>query len=273
MPRAIRIPDLPFVSLKEIEIGCFLPPRGGETLYRAGLLPEPIRKAVPGGRPGWDLEALARAAVAGALYLGMPAMFPAARLANALMDEQKVSYSHKETWIPHRISYEPWPPNCRVGDLDGDQFYWTLHRLKREAGPSIYTPGAPRSEDLVLLIADREWVFDRPYKGLSATTMFPDEPPTKEKPLKKLPANPLFRISGWQRGLDDTLEVTPYISLFKPGWDVRKSAAWRHGKAIEEEAVHAYDHALCIVAVNVSLAIRTALDRIITDRIADARAA
>ena len=268
MPRAIRIPDSPFVSLKEIEIGCFLPPRGGETLYRAGLLPEPTRKAVPGGRPGWDLEALARAAVAGALYLGMPALFPAARLANAIMDEQKLFYGHKETWIPHRISYEPWPPNCHIGNLDGDQFYWTLHRLKREAGPPIYTPGEPRSEDLVLLIVDREWVFDRPYKGLTPTTLFPDK-----LPAKKIPANPLLRISGWQRGLDDTLEVTPFVELFKSGWEERRSPAWRHAQALEEEAVSAYDRALCIVAVNVSLAIRTALDRIITDRIADARAA
>lgn len=154
----------------ELAISAGLSPRNFGFLADRRLAPEPTY-----GTPGkanaraYNTEALKRAAITGAIYGGGIDLLPAARLGALAADDLANAYytvpSKLDVYLDRPLNprsgeypWENYPDDERMrADLRDD--FW-LHYLLRSR-TSIYRPGIALACDVMVDIADRQYIYAR----------------------------------------------------------------------------------------------------------------
>ena len=237
-------------STVELEFGSGMPPRTLQFLKREGVAPAPVRDAVRGGRPLWGSDAMSRLAAAGALYNSNIGQLPAARLATVLIDAIEKRRGKNLSGVD-RIRHAA-AVLAGVGlneNNEFDQFEAIGCLLKHR---DLYTPGAALPEDVRVRIVDRRYVFFvYPIKLVS---------PVDGKPTDSEPA---FLIEGWERSSSDAdIVVSPIETLFAKGWEITGSLESKAALLVEAQWKAAAENAVSKLEINLSLAIRSAFERI-----------
>lgn len=235
MPRRPKDPGDKF-SFSDLAIGAAMTKRAVQQLFDADLLPR-----------GGDVSALKRVAAVGAFHVaGVPVMI-AGRMAKAILD----GFNQYDGEVPSGlINLERALPEAEIDKLGKRSVindYWR-HRAGRRH-PEIYRPGEAFSNDALIAIVDRRLFFYGNRLGPMGNTLAGTFDFT-------------FGgwIEGWSRG-DDARVVSVFDRIEMPGGfnaDEWNAAIGR----FETEAQHARENAIGTLVVNVSLAVRTALDRL-----------
>lgn len=244
---------------RELALAAGLTLRNFSLLHEQGLAPPP--SGAGGGKGGhrtYASPALAQAALIGALHLAGFELLVAARIAEAFAEEASHThgrlFSNIATYLqaPHnpRPGYRPWTASP-TDELDDD--FWVHSRLIDSVVD--YRRGVAMVGDMVIDIADHEYVLTE-HHGASNVKIF--SPVSSEG----LPASPDYRIIG--RG--SSARIVP-ITDEVDGLDfsIDPASAARY-KALQKDYLAARENAVARVRINVSLAIRTAFDRVREDR-------
>jgi hypothetical protein len=196
-------------------------------------------KLIPAGR---GTRALKRTAEIGALMTGGAPVLVAARIAEVVLLE----FNQVDGEVPTGLNFLARKlPNYEMARLPVDiNDYW-YHQSLFRCGPEIYPRGESMSSDAIIEIIDRRYLF---LSGI----------------LRK-PADFVGWIEGWERGAEArVIHVTEKVGLM----DDEKNPHWRSTlDKLNARAQHANTNAVGKLAVNVSLAIRNALDRIAEHRL------
>lgn len=236
----------PFAA-PELELACGFPVRSLQFLGRAGHLPEPIEKGSRGRATLFDFHGFQVLAMMGALHSTAMPLVLASRIARPIAKtyrsiygavpwgEAELSRLVLEAGASAKLEWES--PSGRIEPLSLHSVVSTL--------PG-YTPGAPLKSDMVLGLvqasAGRMFVYT-----VAPIQVFPND----------INAQPELVISGVARGSDGgEIETFENIFAFAP----------ETYQAREVEAVLAYKRAVAVLTVNVSLAIRNALDAVAAGR-------
>lgn len=241
-------------TVTEVALGAGLTPRNFAYLLDRGFGPESRQQIL--GKSGhrlFDSFGLAHGALIGAIHSGGVEVLLAARLADAIAEELGGAYAdlrpNLERYLdrdlnPNFPSY-PWDAGPDAG-LAGDvrDMFWLHHHLR--VGAAAYRPGMALDNDLVLQIVDRTYVYLDIANPRGSQTEVPE---------------PHYRIYGW----GPSAEVRPY---YYDGPDLSlKDAAAREGRRqLAETFAHAWRNATARLSINLSLAIRNALDVIHDER-------
>lgn len=229
----------------EIGIGAALTPRAVQFLDDSGLLPAP--EAEEGKARLFAMPALKQVAMIGAVQAGGGELIAAARITAFIVKE----FAARRGEFPSRL-YDLWSRALKATEPKGaesaikeisagrDADYWYHQILWRNGA---YPRGIALRGDVLLEIVDRTYgVLDA--HGWSEAI------------------EPLFRIANWARGAETSVhhladEATAHLST------PQGHASW---EAIQAECIAARVNALGVLRLNLSLAIRTALDRIADHR-------
>ncbi|MBL8552842.1 MAG: hypothetical protein JNL41_01090 [Phenylobacterium sp.] len=236
---------------------------GGLTLRNFTLLHEegvaPPAMGTGRGRGShrtYDSPALAQAALIGALQMAGFELLVAARLAEAFAEEARLThgrlFSNIQTYLqsPYnpRPGYRPWTfsPDDQV-----DDDFWVHNRLIDSVVE--YRSGVAMRGDMVIDIADHKYVL----------TEYHDVKVKIHSPVSGgLPASPDYRIVGRGSGVQ-IVPITDEVDSLDFAEDSVSAARF---KALEQDYLAARENAVTRVRVNVSLAIRSAFDRVADDR-------
>lgn len=208
---------------------------------------------------GGGIRALKRIGSIGAFVAAGTPLLVAARLAEAILLE----FNQNDGEAPTGLSYLARKlPAIDIASLsaNGNDDYWYHRALLRH--PALYQPSKALVSDVLIEIVDRRLVFlsiNSDQKTLvPASAPFSDAAP-KLVPLE-VDASLLGWIEGWGRGEGARiLSVSERIGLM----DDQVNPAWRaQALLFETQAQEARKNALGKLIVNVSLAMRTALDRL-----------
>lgn len=256
MTSARPIPPYGLYSATEIERAFGLQERTVAVLQKLEIAPESMGG---GGRRKerlFDSRGLSQLAIFAGLFWSGLEMAPAARLArvvSSVFDETydrppSRLYENARKW--HReivkICADPdWAAVAEKPRLDDSIIYAAARR------DPAYKPGETWKDDIHFELVDRQYGFLGNPSG-----------PKSLSPVggRKATMVPEFRVVGWTRGGD----VVAYriYDEFPAGWHEQGSPAMLHACAIETEFFQAYDAPRGRLAMNVSLEIRTAHDRI-----------
>ena len=232
---------------------------GGITLRNFMLLsdrrlaPLPRRAAFGKGvARSWDTFALGQVAIIGALHKAGAGLISAAKLAGLVAGEQGAAYGrfisgldacHREKDFHAKYPDFPWLPTEKYpGDVRDD--FW-MHRYLRTL-TDAYRPRTARKGDFLLEIIDQEYVFYGALHDLKFSYADGGE------------AEALCRITNWGRGDDVSIRTV----LDEVGVPIGEARASQLLKKVEAEYFRARSNAISFVRVNMSLAIRTALDEV-----------
>ena len=194
-----------------------------------------------------------RIGIIGAFVAAGTPLLVAARLAEAILAE----FSESDGEAPSGLDVLARElPTHEIAALPGEaNDYWYHRALCRH--PKLYQPGKALPTDVLVEIVDRQLVFSPLNSGLK----------TRTASGLRVAAPFSGWIEGWERGAAARV-VLVYEKLglmddaTNPEW---RALAGRY----EMEAQHARENALGKLTVNVSLAIRTALDRVAAHRAPD----
>jgi hypothetical protein len=241
-------------TVRELALGAGLSARNSAYVLDRGMGPDPAGQGA--GRAGhrlFDSFGLAHFALIGALHRGGVELLVAARLADAVAEELGAAYGdlrpNLERYLERPLNASapnyPWPTGPGPG-LAGDvrDDFWLHHHLR--IGAPAYRPGQALDGDLVLHIVDRTYVY---------LDVDHDKAQTSEPPQAQ------YRIYDW----GPAAEVRPYY-LDGPALDRRDAEARAESRRLEEEFVQAWWNATARLRINLSLAIRNALDAVFDDR-------
>jgi hypothetical protein len=142
----------------------------------------------------------------------------------------------------------PWDPreNETVVNPDYRQDFWLHHLLISRTG--IYRRGMPIIGDFLIEIADRQYVYMDTWSRADQTKVVRDI---------HYSAAPMFEVIGWERGGEAEVVPSYYEASTLEGKEGRAENI-----RIEAKYMNAYVGAVGRVRVNISLAIRNALDAI-----------
>ncbi|MBP7817080.1 MAG: hypothetical protein KA085_13200 [Phenylobacterium sp.] len=258
MGRPTKTSGSAFTS-RELALGAELTLRNFSLLHEEGLAPKAMTSG--GGRGGhrlYDSPALAHAALIGALHLAGFELLVAARLAAAFAEEAALVYGKLHSNVAvflqspfnPKPGYRPWTATA-ADDLDDD--FWVHGRL---LGSVVnYQPSVAVIGDMTIEIADHEYVLTG-HHGAPALKI--------HSPVSKggLPANPDYRIVG-RGSAARIVPITDEVDNLDFSTDPVSAARY---KALEVDYLAARDNAVALVRINVSLAIRSAFDRVVQDR-------
>jgi hypothetical protein len=257
-----------FTAPEAAVIGAKLPNRAGAILEKGGLSPEPF--AGIKGRAGvifYNARGLAHWALIGGLFGGGVPLLASARLGAVVADELAAAYGRLPSNLAQYLQRPlnptpgtyPWPktPDNNLLSNDISYDFWLHHFLRIRT--DIYKPGVTLRGDFFIEIADREFVFtDFDSKGkLKVLSPFRGE-------SREVLAE--YRIVGWKRGSND-VEVRYIFEEVPRTWVDSDPDALAKGRSVESHFHAARDNAVSVLRVNVSLAIRNALDAIHSHRI------
>lgn len=230
-------PDL--FELAEMEAAAGLSHRNATLLAERQLLPEPESGGGTRGKTRlWDIRGLKQFAVLGALYNAGVPLIMAGRLLQSIRDELEPAYG----FIPSCIEYLFMRSGASLPSEHAiktpDEEYW-LHSYLVNM-PEHYVPGRALDHDFVMVIADREFASIETRKDFLS--------PRCEQ---------AFRITGWDRA-----EQARVVGIAE---EISKISSNRYSE--DERSVidlyrMAFSNSLGMIVVNISLSIRTALDRI-----------
>jgi len=249
-------PQPRLVSAAELELAGGLPARAFDSLKKSGVVPEPARKAVRGGRPGWGADAISLFGVTGAIYDAVPSLLLAAKLAGPIVS----AFVENVGRLPGQMQdlvRAAMKAGADVGEIESDDDYIAIRQMLASY-PDIYESGRPHEGDIIVIIVGRRYVFSRVRRALR--TLSPWGNPARPEMVWAV-------ISGWGRGTspDDVLVTRFEDTIARDEFPGEPSA--EAGAAKEREAFAALDRATSRIEVNVSLAIRNGLDRIHDHRI------
>jgi hypothetical protein len=225
-------------------------------LQKLGIAPECV---AGGGRRNerlFDSRGLSEFAIFTGLFWSGLEMAPAARLAKAVLqifDEiygrpPSRLYENARRWhadISGLLVDPSWADIANHERLDDSIIYAAARH------DPTYKAGEAWKDDIHFELVDRQYGFLGNLSG-----------PKVSSPVGGCKATllPKFRVVGWTRGGDITAQRIS--DEFHEGWHVPDSSAMLHARAIETEFFEAYDSPRGRLALNISLAIRDAHDRI-----------
>lgn len=184
----------------------------------------------------WDPAGLAHLTVAGGLYLGGLELVPASRLARAICTELTLGRAelpdNLEAFKRQR-SGDPW---SRFMDTVETAF----------AGGGLDKLAEPQRHDTLIVIADRDHVFQRQRNGLSFMT----------SGAASVEALPLFRITDRKRGQVDFV-IERAANSANPETEIAK---------VEREFAERWAARVATLELNVSLCLRRGLLAVFTLR-------
>ncbi len=227
-------------SYNDLAVVAGISGRAVRQVAEAGLLPQ-----------GDGIRTLKRIAVIGAIVAAGVPLMAAAQVAEAL----NLEFNQADGETPSGLDnlYRELPPH-EIRLLSDHNDYWLHRALCRY--PEIYARGRSMRGDAVLEIADREFVFVR-VKGLSVSIHNPFVPGG----LSKTPP-PEGRIEDWRRGGNPVFVA--FVEDVVPFDDDGKPTA--EAIALDSKMRVAYENAVGLIAVNLSLAIRNGLDQLADHR-------
>jgi hypothetical protein len=256
MPRPRPDSPVELYTVTELEIGSGLPVRSFEYLRRAQLAPSPLVSANgPGTTAIFDYEAgLVRCAIIGAVFAAGPSLVMATQLGTEIYGELDLADREKMSRIRY---YRDIGRFLKPEDYDdrGNVIEPKVH-ARLVDHPKIYKPGAARSDDLRVYVVDRKFVFSR-YGNMPTASAFGG---------RNAPAEMRFHIKGWARNSEKLEKISSITfesfesTLPLDWWD--NVDAKERARQLEEMANQALENAVSMISINVSLAIRNALDRI-----------
>lgn len=139
------------------------------------------------------------------------------------------------------------PFDHRKDDPDFRDEFWLHHFLTTRTG--IYRRGLPILGDFLIEIADLQFVYMDTFDKID---------PAKLKKGIHYTADPMFRVTSWERGVDE-VEI---LSINEEAGTLGTPEGDREYERLEVEYMAAYLGAVGRIRINLSLAIRNALDAI-----------
>jgi hypothetical protein len=237
-----------------------------EAIAAVAIIDEPtLRDAANGqvdhgsGQSGhrlYDSAGLAHGALVGALHLAGFELLASARLAAAFADDYGASYGHLPSNLNSFVRGDlnpgrklPWGETPSDVKVDLAQDYW-LHYLLRNRS-TIYRRGIAVQGDCIIVIADHAFVLTHTY-GLEKIKVF------SPASGKGLPASPDYRIVG-RGGSARIVPIHSEVESLDFQIDPKSADKMRQ---LEQEYLDGHRDAVTRVQINLSLAIRNALDRL-----------
>jgi hypothetical protein len=263
MPRRSPTRNVPLdhFLLSELALGAGVPLGGLEIVARDPLILSPINDVSGRGAPRfYGVTELGRAAMIGAFAAAGAGTVLASRLAAVLADQFELELAelgfanqiddNLDPLVKWIVENEPQFPWDRPLESTGGTF-WTHHALRTRSG--IYLPGRALDGDTLVEVVDRRYVFE--HERGSKTVLCNSG--------ARLPVRPCYMIDGWARDSDVKVEdigdgLTRYIG---------DRVILEKYREREAEFLDARENAVGTVIINVSLAIRNALDRVHDHRI------
>lgn len=258
-PRSDRLLDQ--FTTGDLAVASGVGSRNIALLNDVGLLPRPsIDAEGQSGHRIYDYATLKRVAAVGALHSAGVEILLAARLLDILQDDfggetpSNMRYC-LDLAMRSAPGKAPWPPSVEgvAGFSRGSEF-WVHHALSTYGGG--YVPGAALAGDACVEIADRAYVTARPLGDLPR--------PLSVAANVRLRANPIAKIRNWVRGSGLQIEdLGDLIGNFDFEECPENRARMRR---LEIEFEAAFENAVGVLRINLSLAIRRALDRLAMHR-------
>ncbi len=193
---------------------------------------------IPSGR---GIRTLKRTAEIGALMTGGAPVLVSARIAKVVLLE----FNQVDGEIPTGLNFLARElPRHEIANIPIDANDYWYHQALFRCAPEVYVPGKAMSSDVILEIVDRRLLF-------------------LDGGIRKSP-DFVGWIEGWERGAEArVIHVAEKVGLF----DDQKNPNWRAISArFDAQAAQARPNAVGKLTVNVSLAVRNALDRIAESR-------
>lgn len=234
----------------ELAVGADLTPRNVALLDERNLVLDNFTITSTGagkaGNKRYNIRALQRIAIVGALQKAGVELLLAARLVAALADEWEAAYGH----IPSKLDQYLHDKALRgrnlwteLGDkADPRNDYWLHHYLRTRTG--IYRPRTSLIGDFCVEIVDRQYVFMAVKSRGGPLTFLGGET-----------AEAMLRIVGWERGSTATVRT-----IAEEAGNLATTEATARYRVIEEEFHAARRNAVGALGLNVSLSIRNGLD-------------
>lgn len=203
---------------------------------------------------GGDIRALKRIGSIGAFVAAGAPLLVAARLAEAIL----TNFNQADGEAPSGIEGLAFnlPKEILASSPADPSDYWYHQALISH--PELYKRGVALKSDQLVEIVDRRHVF-MPHKSGPISTV---TGAVVDAPF-------IGWVEGWERGTGARVSLWHEKILM----DDTRNPSWRAEAArIENEAQAARENALGKLTVNISLAIRTALDRVSDHRMSKASA-
>jgi hypothetical protein len=252
-PRALA--DDIFTS-REIALAAGLTPRNFGFLADKGLAPSAFEPGGDGrsGSKHYHAELMAQTALVGALHMAGFELLVSARLAAAFADEYGASHGRLPAnlntfWRSKALNPSadiPWGKTD--SDIPVDQDFWIRYLLRNRS--EVYRRGTAIPGDCVVEIADNTFVLTRIH-DLAIKRSSPASG-------KALPASPLYRLVG-RGAAAHIVPIHMEVETMDFGIDSRSREKMC---SLEDEYMSGRRHAVTLVNVNLSLAIRNAFDRL-----------
>lgn len=251
-PRHDRRPD--DFTTTELAVAASLTGRQMHYLDDAGLLPLGAGTAGMGGSRAHAEHKLTLAAMVGAAHIAGLHLAVAAGVMAAVHDEFRTSkgkmFSNLGAFLfrpfHDKSGHLPWQK------LDGDETverdFWLHHYLRTRS--TVYRPDTALPADAVIEIADREWVFTT-----NAHTAFGSNPSLGSAVI--FPPEPFGRIEGFAN--PEHARLITFADEVGPLVDEAGQPRWQ---PMHDRYMAARRNARGLLSINVSLAIRTGLDRL-----------
>lgn len=259
-PRLDRLLDQ-FTS-GDLAAAAGLTPRNVGLLAEHGLLPDAHSDGEgQGGHRLYDYDGLKRVAAIGALNGAGVELLLAARLLGILRDDfgGETPSNMRSCLIAAMAAtpgHAPWPKAVEgAAGFSLSSEFWIHHGLNAYA--SGYVPGAALDGDACVEIADRTYVALKPRGERMPKTL-------SMASNVSLRVNPVAKISNWTRGAEPHIEdLGDLIGSF----DFEEHPENRRRmRDLEIEFEAAFDNAVGVLRINLSLAIRNSLDRLAAQR-------
>lgn len=208
-----------------------------------------------------NIRALKRIAAIGAFQKAGIEMLLAAKLMSPIADELEAAYYE----IPSNLGRYMEPPlhtgpgdflwDHREGDPDHGNDFW-FHHLMLTRVPAKYRRRKSLPGDFVVEVADRQYVYMDVIRKPENIKVYAGV---------HYPTGPLFKVIGWERGEDAEI-LRFHIEADNVGQYFGEDQEMRE-RYLHLEYLEAYIHATGRIRVNISLAIRNALDAIHDKRV------
>jgi len=264
-----NLPPDQFTLTEAAVIGAGFPPRAPSLVQskHRHLAPTSVDRGFGhNGAAFYDSFGVSHWALNGALYSSGVPLLAACRLGSLIADELGAAYgrlpsrldNYLEKALNPKHPYFPWPESPLQQYLSGaTSDFWQHHLLRTQT--EIYQPGKLLRGDYCIEIVNREYVFTGfDWQG-KLLTMSPFGGQASD-------LSPDYRIQGWSRG-SENLEIRSIIEELPGGWADNDPRALAGARAIENEFHAARANAASALRINISLAIRNALDAIHDHRV------
>jgi hypothetical protein len=209
-----------------------------------------------------NIRALKHIAAIGAFHKAGVELLLAAKLVAPIAAELEINYAGEIPSNLDRYMHAPLGPRPgdypwihREGDPDSRSDFW-FHHLLVTRTKDLYRRGESMLGDFVVEVADRQYVY------LDAVRKPADIPVIGGIHYS---VNPLFKVIGWERGED--AEILPFHHEADSAGQYFTETPKERNRHLQAEYLKAYGHAVGRIRVNISLAIRHALDAIHERRI------